>query len=232
MSNVVVSLDGVPFQDFEVPERISFGGTQRLAVQQLIGGGRVVNALGGDDGEIVFGGIFSGDDASGRAQALGVTMAAGDPVPLLWGDFFYNVVVAEFLADFTKPWWIPFYLRCVVADDPLAAISWLTPSAAAVIAGDVAVAASLGGQAGISVVGLATPTAAAFGAVQSTIGTAVVSAGNALIGSAAAMAEAADAPSGAAALDQVVSSAGTLAGLSRMSGYINRAAANFAGQLP
>ena len=146
MSNLVVSLGGVPFQDFEVPERITFGGAQRLAVQQLISGGRVLNALGSDDGEIVFCGIFSGNDASARAQALGAMMAEGDAEPLIWGDFFYNVVVAEFLADYTKPWWIPFYLRCVVANDLLAAAAWTGPSAAALVARDVGVAASVSGQ--------------------------------------------------------------------------------------
>jgi hypothetical protein len=60
MSNIILTLGGVPFQDFEVPEQIRFGGAQRLAVHELIGGGRVVDAPGDDAGEISFSGIFSG----------------------------------------------------------------------------------------------------------------------------------------------------------------------------
>ena len=40
MSNVILTLGGVPFQDMEVPERITFGGKQRVAVQTLLGGDR------------------------------------------------------------------------------------------------------------------------------------------------------------------------------------------------
>jgi hypothetical protein len=122
MSNVVVTLGGVPFQDFEVPERIAFGGAQRLAVNQMIGGGRVVNALGVDDGEIGFSGIFSGSDAAGRVQALDLLRSTGTAVPFIWGDFFYIVVVAQFIVEYTKPWWMPFAVRCVVVTDLVAAL--------------------------------------------------------------------------------------------------------------
>jgi hypothetical protein len=67
MSNIILTLGGVPFQDFEVPEQIRFGGSQRLAVHELIGGGRVVDALGDDAGEISFSGIFSSSDAAAGA---------------------------------------------------------------------------------------------------------------------------------------------------------------------
>ena len=232
MSNVVVSLGGVSFKDFEVPERVAFGGAQRLAVQRLLGGGRVVNVLGADDGEIVFGGICSGDDASARARTLDETRISGSVVPLLWGDFFYNVVVAEFVADYAKPWWIPFQLKCVVTEDPLVAIASASAGAAALIAGDIAAAAGLSGQAGVSIAALATPTATGLAAAQASIGAAMAAAGGALNNGVVAVAEAADAPSGVAAINQVVASSATLAGLGGMSGYINRAATNFAGQLP
>ena len=81
MSKIVLTLGGVPFEDMEVPEKISFGGKQRVAVQNLIGGGRVVVALGLDDGEISFTGIFSGADAVARAQELDAARALGAQLP-------------------------------------------------------------------------------------------------------------------------------------------------------
>ncbi len=232
MSNTIVSLGGVLFQDFEVPERIAFGGAQRMAVQRLIGGGRVVNVLGGDDGEIVFCGIFSGDDASARAQTLDLVRSLGDVVPLIWGDFFYNVIVAEFVVDYTKRWWIPFRVRCVVTVDALADAASLTISTATLIASDIGAATSLSGQAGFGIAGLANLTAGGLAAAQSALGVAMAITGSALNESTAAMAEAADASAGIAAVNSAVAGAATLAGLGQMSGYINRAAVNYAGQLP
>ncbi len=232
MSNTIVSLGGVQFQDFEVPERIAFSGAQRMAVQRLIGGGRVVNVLGGDDGEIIFCGIFSGNDASARAQALDLIRGLGDAVPLIWGDFFYNVIIAEFMVDYTKRWWLPFRVRCVVTADALADVAAPSVSTAALIAGDVIAATSLSGQAGLGIAGLADPTASGLAAAQSALDSALTLGGNALNGSTAAIAEAADAPAGIAAINSAVADAATLAGLSQMSGFINRAAVNFAVQMP
>src|SRR5271154_5082483 len=96
MTNVVLTLGGVPFQDMEVPEKISFGGQQRVAVQNLIGGGRVVATLGIDDGRISFSGIFSGTDAVARAQMLDAARASGLAVPLVWDSFYYTVIIADF----------------------------------------------------------------------------------------------------------------------------------------
>lgn len=59
MSDIVLVLGPIAFADFEIPERIRFGGNQRLAVHQLPGGRRVVDALGRDDGEICWSGVFT-----------------------------------------------------------------------------------------------------------------------------------------------------------------------------
>ena len=230
MSNVILTLGGVPFQDFEVPERIAFGGTQRVAVQRLIGGGRVVNVLGGDDGEIRFAGIFSGDDAASRAQALDGVRASGVTSPLVWGEFFYNVVVAEFAADYSKPWWIPFSVRCVVASDSAFALPLEVASAALLVGSDIAAAVGLSGQAGISLGGLAAPSSTGLQAAQVAVSSGIAAAGLALQTGAGALGQATDAPAGVAGMNQITASSGTLAALCGMSGYISRAAVNFAGE--
>jgi hypothetical protein len=230
MSNVVVTLGGVSFQDFEVPEKISFGGTQRLAVQELIGGGRVVDALGEDDGEIAFAGIFAGGDAAQRAQTLDTARAAGAVLALFWDQYFYNVVIAEFAADYRKPWWIPFALRCVVASDPLLDAGTDTP-ASYLVSNDLAVVTSLLGQAGISLVGLSHPTQAGLAAAQSVITSGIASTGAALNTQAGALSSATDAASGIAAMNQLTAASGALAALSGMSGYVGRATSNLASEL-
>jgi len=230
MSNIILTLGGVPFQDFEVPEQIRFGGSQRLAVHELIGGGRVVDALGDDAGEISFSGIFSGADASARAQTLDAACALGAVVPLVWDGFYYSVVIAEFAAAYTKPWWIPFALRCAVVADPAAALASLAAPAASLISADLRAAGALVGLSGLAGV-LGSTTATGLAAAQTQIAAGISGAGGALSSNVAALNTAPDALTGIAAVNQMTANAAQLAGLTGMSGYVSRAATNLANEL-
>ncbi len=42
MPEIALFLGPIVFADFEIPESINFGGTQRLAIHRLAGGGRVI----------------------------------------------------------------------------------------------------------------------------------------------------------------------------------------------
>lgn len=88
MPDVVLVLGPVAFADFEIPERIAFGGTQRLAVHKLPGGLRVIDALGRDDRELTWSGIFAGPDATARSRLLDLLRARGAVLPLTWDVFF------------------------------------------------------------------------------------------------------------------------------------------------
>jgi len=231
MSQVILTLGGVKFQDFEVPEQIRFGGGQRLAVHELIGGGRVVDALGDDAGEVAFSGIFSGNDAASRAQSLDAARAAGDEIPLVWDGFYYTVIIAQFTAEYAKPWWIPFAIRCAVVVDAATAFESLTAPVESLISGDISAASSLLSLAGLPAGVLGSATAAGLAAVKADIAGGLSSVGNLLGGNVAALNAAPDALTGIGALNQVSANAGALAGLSGMSGYVNRAATNLVNEL-
>jgi hypothetical protein len=228
MSRVVVTLGGVTFQDFEVPEEIVLGGAQRLAVQSLIGGGRVVDVLGSDDAEISFAGICSGPDAASRAQTIDAMRAAGAVIPLFWDAFYFNVVIAEFTGDYRKSWWIPFTLRCVVASDPALAAPVLPVTQ--LVANDLAFAAGLSSQAGLLLTGLTPPSAAGIGAAQTLISNAISGDGLTLNDGVTSLNAAPDVGSGVAAVNQLAACSASLAAASVMSGYVGRAASNFIGQ--
>ena len=102
------------FEGFEVPERVTAGGSQRLVVHALPGGGRVVDAMGADEADISWAGIFSGAEAPDRARALDALRMAGGALPLVWGAAFYTVAIARFEAEFRSPWWVPYRIRCTV----------------------------------------------------------------------------------------------------------------------
>jgi len=231
MSNVVLTLGGVPFQDMEVPEKISFGGKQRVAVQNLIGGGRVVSALGIDDGKISFSGIFSGSDAVSRAQLLDAARALGASIPLLWDSFFYTVVIEGFTAEYRKTNLIPFSITCVVVNDPLASLAALTAPIANLIGNDLSVASALSGQAGFSLGGLSASSVAGFASVQGMLGAAIGAGGSALGAGVSTLSGAADAQAGVVAMNAIGGASSQLAALSAMNGYVNRAASNLISEL-
>ena len=110
-------LGPVAFQDFEVPERISIGGRQQLAVHNLPGGGRVVDAMGPDEAPIEWSGVFSGASAAERVRYLELLRRAGDTLALSWDGWRYSVVIEQFTAEVSNPWWIPYEIRlCVIPD--------------------------------------------------------------------------------------------------------------------
>lgn len=226
MSHVILTLGGVAFQDMEVPERISFGGRQSVVVQQLIGGGRVVQALGIDDGEITFSGIFSGNDAVGRSQSLDAARALGAPLPLVWDGFYYTVIIQEFAADYYKTNLIPFSIVCVVISDPIASIAAITMPVATQIANDLALASGFGNQAGVSMIGLNATAVAGVAAAQGLVAVAMETSGTMLSAATSSLNGAGDAGSAVQAVGRIGVVSSELAAQAGMRGYVNRAATN------
>jgi len=226
MSQVILTLGGVPFHDFEVPEKITIEGSQRLAVHPLIGGGQVVDVLGTDDGDICFSGIFSGSDAAARTHALDTARALGAAIPLVWDGFFYWVVIAKYTADYAKPWWIPFSIRCAVIVDPASLAAALAAPLAALVESDIASALSLSAQAGLRLISPASPSYAGLAAAQAALGGGVLAAGGVVGAASAQISGAVDPQTGVNALGIAVSGTGQLAALRAASGYLGRASAN------
>jgi hypothetical protein len=155
-----ITLGGIVFEAFEVPEQIEFGGRQRMAIHDLPGGGRVIDVLGPTDSDLVFSGIFSGSGAGTRARSLDAMRAAGQPQPLSWKGNSYVVILADSVFSYAKPWWIPYRLRCVVQTNFRTAAAGTSvigglATAAAVIGGTVLLA---GAEQAVS-----SPTALTFG---------------------------------------------------------------------
>ena len=112
MPDTILSLAGIVFQDFEVPESINFGGQQRLAVHKLIGGARVVDAMGSDQSDISWSGRFRTNTALPRAQQIDALRIAGQPVYLSVGGISYQVVVSSFEWNYQRSYEIPYRITC------------------------------------------------------------------------------------------------------------------------
>lgn len=107
----------VLLEAFELPARVFWGGRQRLAVHRLPGGRRVIDALGRDDADIAWQGVFSGEDAVARARAMDLMRAGGLTWPLSWGSWFYSVTIHRFEASYERDNWIPYRIACTVLRD-------------------------------------------------------------------------------------------------------------------
>jgi hypothetical protein len=135
------------FSGAEVPEQINFGGAQMLCTHKMIGGLRVIDALGPDDAPLSWNGMFLGVTAAQRARFLDYIRRSGLTCTLTWGVFQYSVIVSEFKADFKKPYWIPFSITCEVIRDQTQDVtdpSSTTPADA--ITGDAATMTQLAGS--------------------------------------------------------------------------------------
>lgn len=129
MPQVTLTLGDISFAGMEVPESINGGGSQTLVKQTLIGGTRVIDAMGRDDAPIAWSGIFMGASAVSRAQYLDSMRIAGQAITLTYGSANYTVVISKFNYDYKLSVYIPYSIECeVVSDNVTASTPGVVPS--------------------------------------------------------------------------------------------------------
>lgn len=114
---VFLTLGPITFANFEIPEDINFGGLQMLSNKKMVGGQRQVDAMGRDDDEISWSGIFQGVEATFRASFLNGLRIKGQPLPLTWSQFNYLVLIKDCKLRFKRFYWIEYTITCTVIQD-------------------------------------------------------------------------------------------------------------------
>ncbi|MBS0558427.1 MAG: hypothetical protein JSR21_00050 [Proteobacteria bacterium] len=242
MGSPILLLGPVLFQDFEVPEKINFGGCQRLAVHKMPGGTRVVDVLGRDDASIRFSGIFSGTDATLRARLVDDLRASGLVVPLTWDVFFYTVIVSQFTADYSASTWIPYSITATVLRDEAGALIQSATDLGVTLLADASSAVGLASPAGVDLSSMqsalsdsaaSTRGTASYGVAQSAVMNAQSTLGSAASTAAVdlpmtALTSPGPASAGIEALFTAVGAAGNLGQLSAAQGYVGRISSNLA----
>jgi hypothetical protein len=133
-------LGPVLFKDLEIPERLSFGGSQRLAVHRLIGGFRVIDAMGPDESERRWVGRLQGADASDRARLLDTLRTQGAQLPLSFGAFAAIVVISDLELVFERTYQVLYSINVTVVSNDIATLLTVA-SLDTLVAGDLALAA-------------------------------------------------------------------------------------------
>ncbi len=220
-------LGPIAFQDFEVPETLSFGGAQSLAIHRLPGGARVIDAMGRDDAELHWSGTFSGPFASERARTLDLLRADGQPMALTWDAFFYTVVISRFEAQYSRATWIPYRIACTVLADEAAQSDTLAISLAALAVTDAATALGYDPAINDPQAWLSAPGAAISGTHAHAVANYALQTEQSGLAIRIATSEAGlVAPTDGPTLAAVTDIAGSLAGSVAARGYIGRAATN------
>lgn len=164
MSDLTLQLGDFVFDRQEIPESIPFGGVQRLVRHDLVGGTRIVDAMGGFTESISWSGWLLGENALARARQLDAMRNEGVVQVLQWSELSFAVAVQSFVADFQRFYKIPYRISCEVVED-------LTLSTAGqgeagvddLISGDLGIASGLMTSISDSTLG------SLFGTVQSAI---------------------------------------------------------------
>lgn len=115
--SIDLSLGDVTFADNEIPEHIAVRTHQKSSVHKFVGGARQVDTLGADHDPIEWEGWLTGSNALDRALTLKGMCDAGLPLYLAWSEFFYQVTIDTFEADYERDYQIPYKVVCIVVQD-------------------------------------------------------------------------------------------------------------------
>ncbi len=146
---ITLQLGDVTFSGFEIPDRIPFGGEQMLSLHQLVGGARVIDAMGRSDAPLEWAGRFRGSNAVQRARLLDAMRIGGKAQTLTWGGFSYTVIVQRFTGVFEQAFEVPYTISClVVSDDAQPVDPGQGPSVDDMMSSDAASAVDMGSDVG------------------------------------------------------------------------------------
>jgi hypothetical protein len=114
---ITLKLGDFTFTRLEIPSHIPMGGEHKLVIHELVGGTRIVDAMGKSYDPLKWSGFFLGSDALQKAKYFDYLRKQGKVLPLSWATLKYNVIIQQFQFDFEQQFKIPYSMTCVVVTD-------------------------------------------------------------------------------------------------------------------
>lgn len=140
-------LGSIIFTEYQIPERIPYGGKQAAIAHKLIGGARVVDAMGPDEDDLTWSGRFQGSNALAQANQLDALRAAGVKVPLVFADRMYMVLITSAVLNYERPYQIPYTVTCLAVSSPnIGGFDQTVPSIDSLVSDDMASVTDLAAQ--------------------------------------------------------------------------------------
>ena len=144
MTDTTLNLGGFIFENMEIPAELNLGGEHSLNIHKLVGGQRIIDALGSDEGEISWEGLMLGPDALNRALTLDGMRAAGQQIDFSVFNTQYNVVISKFSFIPERYYQVKYEISLVVVENlSLQSSSTTISGFADAILGDFASASAL-----------------------------------------------------------------------------------------
>ena len=113
----ILILGNVVLNYVEIPDKFNFGGEQLIKVHQLLGGARVIDALGRSDADITFSGMFFGTNAAERARAVDYLRTQGNAIEFIFGEFIYLVIIKSYSPVFERYYQVPYSITLTVINN-------------------------------------------------------------------------------------------------------------------
>ena len=123
-----LKLGDFTFSGTEIPERLPFGSEQMLAVHLMVGGVKVIDAMGVDRAPIEWSGVLFGSQAMARARYLDWLCASGQQLALSWSDLAYTVVIRSFRPTYVLEFNVPYTIVCEVVEQTSQPVKTAPPS--------------------------------------------------------------------------------------------------------
>ena len=123
-----VKLGDFEFQHSEIPDEMPWGGSQEITKLVHIGGARTLQAMGRDDKDIEWKGLFSGRSSAKRAQYIDGLRTAGNVLVFTYFDRKYNVIIKSFEASYKQAGYIPYTISLIIQDDLTNPIKVIVPA--------------------------------------------------------------------------------------------------------
>jgi hypothetical protein len=125
---IIIRLGELIFNASEVPQRVNSGGSQMLVKQQLIGGVRVIDALGKNDDDIVFSGLITGIIDQERSKYLDYLRTSGIQVNFTYSSFNYSAVMRDYKPDLRMGYKNYYTITLTIIEDLNAPITIAIPT--------------------------------------------------------------------------------------------------------
>jgi hypothetical protein len=119
---VSLTIADVTFAGFEIPQEVPFGTDQMISLHKMIGGARIIDAMGADPRPITWSGRFRGSTAVQRAERLDTIAQQGLPVQLALYSMQRLVVVTKFTWRFMQFYEVPYEITVEVLQNKDAAV--------------------------------------------------------------------------------------------------------------
>lgn len=115
--DLILTLGDFEFTRHEVPESIALGGEQMLSVHRMVGGKRIIDAMGANPEPLSWSGWFVGEEALGRAQYLDSLRARGEELKLTFSELTFRVVIRSFRYVFQRQYQLTYSITLEVIED-------------------------------------------------------------------------------------------------------------------